>query len=486
MKNIIVAIIYSLIPLISFSQNNECTLKYIFSNKSLVNYQGDIIVNGGVLSKIYNGYYTRFVKPLARGVYTIELINCKTGNIIKKPTKEQLLKYCGECNKKGLEVGILDLTSVKKGAYSFKGVPLYYFGFNDYRVSKINYEDFENYPLARVELYNYASKQNFYTLIEKHPSESKSLHRQFKHSRYIFNNVSLVHELDDNNLVKILASNGVIGVSYSKSSSKEIVALLFGNSQIIHSCSPIKIDIENGNVHYLKSSLTKYYRYPCDFDEKRMSIIYNLQTNIHREAPKNVIEEDFELSHLARFKENNLYGFINSKYEIVIKPQFQKANDFKDGIAMVEKNTVCFFIDTKGNYLKPCPDGFIKNNNKPKPKPITEQMPYFNSSSCANNRNYEEVRKCSEKALLEFMYSNINYPNEARENGIEGIVVVNFTVEKDGSISNVNLVRDIGKGCGSEVIRVLQMTNNKWIPASKNGEPISHIMNLPIRFILGS
>ncbi len=112
---------------------------------------------------------------------------------------------------------------------------------------------------------------------------------------------------------------------------------------------------------------------------------------------------------------------------------------------------------------------------------IVEDMPRF--AGCENVHKKEERDQCSQQKLLEFIYSNIKYPQLAKETRIEGVVVVQFVVEKDGSITDVKVVRDIGGGCGEEAMRVVKMMP-KWIPGKQRGRPVRVLFNLPIRFQL--
>lgn len=88
-----------------------------------------------------------------------------------------------------------------------------------------------------------------------------------------------------------------------------------------------------------------------------------------------------------------------------------------------------------------------------------------------------------EAAMLKFIYDNIKYPAIARENGVEGMVVVSFVVEKDGSISDAKIARDIGAGCGQEAVRVVNMMP-KWNPGKQRGRPVRVQFNLPVKFKL--
>ena len=116
---------------------------------------------------------------------------------------------------------------------------------------------------------------------------------------------------------------------------------------------------------------------------------------------------------------------------------------------------------------------------------VVEQMPRF--PGCEDIANEAERKQCAQKKLLEFIYENIKYPAIARENGVEGMVVVSFVVEGDGSISAPEVMRDIGAGCGDEALRVVKLMNElnkKWIPGRQRGRPVRVQFNLPVKFQL--
>lgn len=126
----------------------------------------------------------------------------------------------------------------------------------------------------------------------------------------------------------------------------------------------------------------------------------------------------------------------------------------------------------------------------PPPKPVVQEveapliiaeiMPRF--PGCEDRAMSKDERKaCSDQALLDFIYARLEYPAVALENGITGKVIVRFVVEKDGSITNMQVVRDIGGGCGQAVLEVVEMMP-KWIPGSQQGRKVRVLFNLPVRF----
>lgn len=86
-------------------------------------------------------------------------------------------------------------------------------------------------------------------------------------------------------------------------------------------------------------------------------------------------------------------------------------------------------------------------------------------------------------AMVQFLSKNLQYPTEALEKNVEGVVYVSFIVEKDGLISNVILKRDIGSGCGEEALRVVKMMPN-WLPGKQKGKAVRTQFILPISFKL--
>jgi TonB family protein len=83
--------------------------------------------------------------------------------------------------------------------------------------------------------------------------------------------------------------------------------------------------------------------------------------------------------------------------------------------------------------------------------------------------------------LMEFLGTNIKYPKLAKDNNVEGMVVASFIVQKDGSITDLKLIKGIGAGCDEETIRVLGLMP-KWEPGKQKGKTVAVQFNLPIRY----
>lgn len=88
-----------------------------------------------------------------------------------------------------------------------------------------------------------------------------------------------------------------------------------------------------------------------------------------------------------------------------------------------------------------------------------------------------------EPALYKYLAENIKYPQMAKESGIQGRVFVTFVVERDGSVTDVRVLRGIGGGCDEEAIRVVK-NMPKWTPGKQRGKSVRVQYNLPVKFTL--
>ncbi|MDN3587606.1 energy transducer TonB [Pedobacter aquatilis] len=89
------------------------------------------------------------------------------------------------------------------------------------------------------------------------------------------------------------------------------------------------------------------------------------------------------------------------------------------------------------------------------------------------------------KAWAKYIQRNLRYPYQAQEAGTQGKVYISFVVEKDGSISNVNLIKGIGFGCDEEAIKVIKKSP-AWNAGKNKGNPVRVRFNLPITFTLNN
>ena len=88
-----------------------------------------------------------------------------------------------------------------------------------------------------------------------------------------------------------------------------------------------------------------------------------------------------------------------------------------------------------------------------------------------------------EEKLYKYLRDNLKYPDMATQQNIQGKVYVQFVVEKDGSIANPKVLRDIGGGCGDEALRVVRAMP-KWNPGIQRTKKVRVQYTLPVNFQL--
>lgn len=86
--------------------------------------------------------------------------------------------------------------------------------------------------------------------------------------------------------------------------------------------------------------------------------------------------------------------------------------------------------------------------------------------------------------LQVFISENLVYPKEAYVNEIQGVIIVRFSILKDGSVSNVHVKKSVNKYLDEAAMKVIKLTNGKWKPAIQFGEIISTKATIPITFSL--
>lgn len=90
---------------------------------------------------------------------------------------------------------------------------------------------------------------------------------------------------------------------------------------------------------------------------------------------------------------------------------------------------------------------------------------------------------CTNSTVLEYINTNLKYPEQARKNKLEGYVTVTFVVEKDGSVSDAKILRPLGDGCDEEALRLVNALP-KWQPAEDEIGMVRMRQNLSVAFRL--
>ena len=99
---------------------------------------------------------------------------------------------------------------------------------------------------------------------------------------------------------------------------------------------------------------------------------------------------------------------------------------------------------------------------------VCEQMPIFEGGDAA---------------LLKYLRENLKYPDKTKDRGVQGRLVIGFIVEKDGSLTDVKVLRPVDIDLDAEVLRVVKGMP-KWIPGRQNGKRVRVRYLLPIHICL--
>jgi protein TonB len=162
------------------------------------------------------------------------------------------------------------------------------------------------------------------------------------------------------------------------------------------------------------------------------------------------------------------------KKDSEVKPE----DELKTQDQIMETKTAIGSFDVKGNddvngevlkakevIAQPEPP---KHEEESKVFDVVEQIPSFPGG---------------QGALLEYLASHVKYPVVAQENGVQGRVVVSFVVERDGSITDVRVVRSVDPSLDREAQRVVS-SMPRWTPGKQNGSAVRVKYNVPVSFRL--
>lgn len=216
---------------------------------------------------------------------------------------------------------------------------------------------------------------------------------------------------------------------------------------------------------------------------------------IENALPKKVaIEADVELSKLAQKKEAKVERKepvkVEQEQKVIEKvkssvkftaPEIKKDEDvqpedeLKSQDELAKTTTAIGSFDVKGNddaageVLK-AKEVIAQEVPKEEEKvfDVVEQMPSFPGG---------------QGALFEYLSKNIKYPVVAEENGVQGRVIVTFVVERDGSITDVKVVKAVDPSLDKEAARVVRSMPH-WIPGKQNGSAVRVKFTVPVTFTL--
>ncbi len=184
-----------------------------------------------------------------------------------------------------------------------------------------------------------------------------------------------------------------------------------------------------------------------------------------RQEPEKVVEQ---VKSSVKFTAPVIKKDEEVKEEDEIKLDEVQKSDKAVGAFTVEGNDEVggAVLKAKENIAAPEPPKHVVEETKI--FTVVEQMPMFPGGDAA---------------LMGYLRDNMHYPTVAAENGVQGRVVVGFVVERDGSITDVNVLRSVDPSLDREAMRVVKAMP-KWTPGKQNGSAVRVKYQVPVTFRL--
>lgn len=239
---------------------------------------------------------------------------------------------------------------------------------------------------------------------------------------------------------------------------KAIITMLIGIAIII-GVIIAKVSIENA----LSSSVT------LEADVELSKLAQKKEAKVERKEPVKIQEEQ---KVVEKVKSSVKFTAPEIKKDSEVKPE----DELKSQDELAKTNTAIGAFDVKGNDEA---EGEVLKakeviaDEKPKEEEtkvfdVVEQMPQFPGG---------------DQALFEYLSKHIKYPVIAEENGVQGRVIVTFVVERDGSITDVKVVKSVDPSLDKEAQRVVR-SMPRWIPGKQNGSAVRVKYTVPVTFKL--
>ena len=183
------------------------------------------------------------------------------------------------------------------------------------------------------------------------------------------------------------------------------------------------------------------------------------------------------LKHLLSFSLGSTVAHLlltsqfNGKMDLAKRIKKMKHKTKKKNLSLLVMPVVAFAFALVSWTNKQTPETPVTSNFAPSEtlgKGEVDKMPEF---------------KGGQEGLIKFLSEHVKYPDEAKKNGLEGTVFVEFVVKKSGALSKVKLKKGPNPLLNEEAVRVVELMP-PWSPGEKDGKPVDVQMVLPIQFKL--
>ena len=206
-----------------------------------------------------------------------------------------------------------------------------------------------------------------------------------------------------------------------------------------------------------------------DADVELSKLAQKKEAKVERKEP---VKVEMEQKVVEKVKSSVKFTAPEIKKDDEVKPE----DEIKSQDDLSKTNTAIGTFDVKGNDEA---EGEVLKakevvvDEKPKEEEtkvfdVVEQMPSFPGGDAE---------------LMKFLHDHMKYPAVAEENGIQGRVICTFVVERDGSITDVKVIKSVDPSLDKEAVRVLK-SMPKWIPGKQNGSAVRVKYTVPVTFKL--
>ena len=194
------------------------------------------------------------------------------------------------------------------------------------------------------------------------------------------------------------------------------------------------------------------------------------------EEPEEEVQEKVEMPEPEALPEEILNTVKVTELLIAKDEEVKKEDEIKTADELKETETAFGSTDfdqgtDDRNVVREYKNEVIVEEKKPEPEKVftaVEQMPQFPGGDAA---------------LMKYLSNNINYPQVAMENGVQGRVIVQFVVTKNGTVGEVKVIRSVDRDLDKEAVRLCKSLP-KFIPGKLNGQAVNVWYTLPITFKL--
>jgi TonB family protein len=288
-------------------------------------------------------------------------------------------------------------------------------------------------------------------LLEKHHHSRSGRRDEYQYDFDTKNGFRLISKTDNKgNITKYSTTFDANGLLAEMSSSNgEKVVYSFNDNQL------------NKITHYNKSGVVK-----TDYYDSHLQLEKSVRNGVTIVYKYN---SEGDVVSMSKMKGNTVMESTTYDYEYSTEGLWTN---------MVQNNNGNYFLTKSRQFDKPV---IIRNEDNDTPKKAVNTL--FSNADAFDVVEQMPTFPGGEVALLQFLNANVHYPEVAEENGIQGRVIVSFVVERDGTVTNAEVVKSVDPLLDKEAVRVIR-SMPRWKPGIQDGKPVRVKYTTPVTFRL--